>query len=227
MKKKILDYLKEHFKMLLVVLLIIVVLIVNQCSYYNANKSKVVLNQTELQNLKASIEDSLKTKMYKERIIIEEDIQKAAQIKIDKALNKVDSLDRVNKNLKSKEKKLISKIDVLEDKYKDSINSPCKEIISAYVERVDNLELQNGALTEEVFELDLAFEQDSTGWEACKKESLLKDSIIIQKQDRIIAQENINNALRKQLKKSTKPIVKAAPWICTGIGFVIGILVKK
>lgn len=227
MKEKILTYIKEHFKMLLVVLLIIVVLIANQCSYYNANKSKVVLNQTELQNLKASMEDSLRTKMYKERIIIEEGIQKAAQIKIDKALNKVDSLDRVNKNLKSKEKKLISKIDILEDKYKDSINSPCKEIISAYVERVDNLELQNGALTEEVFELDLAFEQDSIGWEACKKESLLKDSIIIQKQDRIIAQENINNALRKQLKKSTKPIVKAAPWICTTIGFVVGILVKK
>lgn len=227
MKEKILTYIKEHFKMLLVVLLIIVVLIANQCSYYNANKSKVVLNQTELQNLKASMEDSLRTKMYKERIIIEEGIQKAAQIKIDKALNKVDSLDRVNKNLKSKEKKLISKIDILEDKYKDSINSPCKEIISAYVERVDNLELQNGALTEEVFELDLAFEQDSIGWEACKKESLLKDSIIIQKQDRIIAQENINNALRKQLKKNNSIFKKSVPWLSAGAGIVLGILLVK
>lgn len=227
MKEKILNYIKEHFKMLAIILSIVIILIVNQCTYYTANRNKIVLNQTELQVLKARLEDSINTVKFKEKIALQDSIQKIAQLKVDKARNKADSLSRVNNNYKSKEKKLISKISVLEEKYKDSLNSPCKEVIEAYVERVDNLELQNGALTEEVFELDLAFEQDSIGWEACKKEALLKDSIINQKQDRIIAQENINNALKKQLKKNNSIFKKSVPWISAGAGIVLGILLVK
>ena len=227
MKEKILNYIKEHFKMLSVILLILVVLIVNQCTYYTVNKNKVVLNQTELQALKVKLEDSINTVKFKEKIALQDSIQKIAQLKVDKARNKADSLNRINNNYKSKEKKLISKISSLENKYKDSLNSPCKEVIEAYIERVDNLELQNGALTEEVCELDMAFEQDSIGWEACKQETLLKDSIITQKQDRIIAQENINNALRKQLKKNNSVFKKSVPWLSAGAGIVLGILLVK
>lgn len=227
MKEKILSFIKKHFKMLSVILLILIVIVVNQCSYYTINKNKIVLNQTELEGIKVAIEDSMNTLRYKEKISIQDSVQKIAQLKVDKALNKVDSLSRLNTNYKNKEKKLVSKISILENKYKDSINNPCKEVINAYVERVDNLELQNGALTEEVFELDLAFEQDSIGWEACKKESTLKDSIIFQKQDRIIAEENINKALRKQLKKNSSNFKKSLPWISAGLGFVAGILVVK
>ena len=227
MKEKILNFIKEHFKMLSVILLILIVIVVNQCTYYTTNRNKVLLNQTELQALKVRLEDSINTVKFKERIALQDSVQKIAQLKVDKARNKADSLSRVNNNYKSKEKKLIGKISALEEKYKDSLDNPCKEVIGAYIERVDNLELQNGALTEEVFELDIAFEQDSIGWEACKKESLLKDSIITQKQDRIIAEENINKALRKQLKKNNSNFKKSLPWISVGLGFVVGILVNK
>ena len=224
---KTIEFIKKYWKWIVIGICGLLALILVTCSNYNYKQNQQILFQTELQNATATLRDSITDANNKKLIIFQDSIQKAEKAKVDAAKKRADQWEVKATKLDKQNQKLQNNVDSLLAEHGDSLSSDCKEIVGAYQEQVKGLKDENDALNEEINELDLALTADSTGWDSCNKESIIKDQTIKSKVDLLKVREDLNNDLKKQLAKQNNWFNKSKGWIGLGTGIVLGILIVK
>lgn len=225
--KAIFDYVKNHWKLVLTITLILFALLMGKCTTDNYKKNQKLLFETELINAKETLRDSIESAKNAQMAIKLDSIQKAEQKKADAANKRADKYKTDADKYKKKGDQLQAKVDDLLDLYGDSLDSNCKKVVNAYQAQVDNLEDLRDAQNEEINELNLVIDADSTGWDACKKESILLTNTIQSKESLLKTRQVLIDDLRKQLSKQNGFFKKNKGWIGFGLGAGLTVLLLK
>ena len=225
--KKVLNFIKKYWKGIAIGLCVVLVLIVSTCSNANYKQNQRLLFQTELTNATETLRDSINSANNKTLIVFQDSIQKAEKAKSNAAKKKADQWEVKANSLDKQNQGLQKKVDGLLAQYGDSLDTNCKTVVNAYQEQVDGLKDEKDALGEQINEMDLVITADSTGWDSCNKENLLKDQTIKSKMDLLKIKDQLNADLTKQLAKQNNWLNKNKGWIGLGTGLVLGFLILK
>lgn len=225
--KKITDFIKKYWKWITVGICGLLMLTLFTCGNANYRENQRLLFQTELTNAVETLRDSMTEANAKQLIHFQDSIQKTEKAKTDVHKKRADQWESKANILYKQNQGLQKKVDGLLAQYGDSLDTNCKKVVNAYQEQVEGLKDEKDALNEEINELDLALTADSTGWDACKKETFALADMVESKVDLIIVKDRLITDLKVQLGKQNNWLNKNKGWIGLGTGIVLGILIVK
>lgn len=203
------DFVKNNLIQIIIILILVFVIFLQKCG---VKYTDTVMNQSELQQAVNHVKDSLQSVHYNELLANYKAGQQAEEKKTDAIQRKLTQTNANAAELKLKNDSLKKLIPV-----KDTL---CNMVVTSMQAEIDTINTENVLLNNKA-------ESYSRQLYLCEKQSVLKDTVIMNKTSLLSETNRINDQLKKDLKRKNNWFNRNKIWLGVIAGAVGTWLIVK